>query len=102
MNERSVAQLHRQMNMIYKSLGMPAIGEEPPSSVDIDAQNEELYERDDHRQFHVPVLQVRNHFYSIMAKSAADAEAIVQERMRRAYNEDEVSDRYQVGPAIEA
>jgi hypothetical protein len=94
------------MNLIYASLGMPTIEEDqaaatssPPS---IDERNEELYDRDDQRQFHVPVTQVRNDFYSVMAKSGADAEAIVQERMRRSGEDRASFGRIQVGPAIEA
>jgi hypothetical protein len=94
------------MNMIYKSLGMPAIDgslEDANSGpLSIDERNEELYDRDDHRQFHVPVTQVRNSFYSVMARSAADAEAIIQERMSRDRQEKDTYGPFQVGPAIEA
>jgi hypothetical protein len=94
------------MNLIYKSLGMPPIEQDqvatalgPPS---IDERNEELYDRDDHRQFHVPVFQVRNSFYSVMAKCAADAESIIRERMNRDGKDGESFGACQVGPAIEA
>jgi hypothetical protein len=106
MNEHTLPYMHRQMNLIYKSLGMPTIDEtwaanasDPPS---VDERNEELYDRDDQRQFHVPITMVRNTFCSVMAKSAEEAEVIVQERLRRTGEEPASHGRVQVGPAIEA
>ena len=104
MNEHTLPHLHRQMNLIYKSLGMPTIDEPVDESVpvSVDERNEELYDRDDQRQFHVPVLQVRNDFYSVMAGTAAEAELLIQERLRRSGEDQASHGRMQVGPAIEA
>jgi hypothetical protein len=106
MNEHTLPLVHKQMNMIYKSLGIPTLeeslakeGSDPPS---VDERNEELYDRDDHRQFHVPITLVRNTFASVMAKSAEEAEVIVQNRLRRQGEEPTSHASVQVGPAIEA
>jgi hypothetical protein len=105
MNEHTLPYIHKQMNMIYNSLGMPTIeeglaaaGSDPPS---VDERNEELYDRDDHRQFHVPITMVHSSFCSVMAKTAEEAEGIVQERLRRTGEEPSPHGRVQVGPAIE-
>jgi hypothetical protein len=94
------------MNLIHRSLGMrtmehslAAAGSGPPST---DERNEELYARDDQRQFHVPITLVRTTFSAVMAKSAEDAEAIVRERLRRTGEDPASHDSVQVGPPIEA
>jgi hypothetical protein len=105
MNEHTLPHLHREMNLIYKSLGFPTIEEslaEAGSTPTIDERNEELYDRDDHRQFHVPITLVRNTFASVMAKSAEEAEVIVQNRLRRQGETPATHASVQVGPAIEA
>lgn len=106
MNEHTLPQLHKQMNLIYQSLGMPTIEESLAKAASdgpsVDERNEELYDRDDHRQFHVPITLVRNSFCSVMAKSATDAEAIVMQRLRRQGEDPTSHDGVQVGPAIES
>ncbi len=105
MNDRMLSYISDQVKMVSKSLGLPTYDElvqEPPEPRGMDEINEELYERDDWRQFHVPVTQTRDGFYTILAKSAEDAEGLAWQRLRLARDVDGSFDRWDVGTAIEA
>lgn len=94
------------MNLIYTSLGMPTIEENlattEPSPMSVDERNEELYDRDDQRQFYVPITLIRSSFSQVLAKTPEEAEAIVQERLRRSGEDPASHNSVQVGRAIEA
>jgi hypothetical protein len=105
MNETMVYHAARAVKLISESLGLPTIADAARDSSEapsVDEINEDLYERDDLRQFHVPVTQVREGFYTILAKSAADAEGLAWQRLRLARDVDGSFDRWDVGTAIEA